>query len=102
MSLLVLAVDMPQVTVALLQELLQYSDSTGCGAVFRGSYGYEPLCAVYPPAALPLLRESLSGGNLKLQTFVQRAVDAKMLHVIPLSNAQETLFLNLNTPADLP
>lgn len=102
MPLLVLAVDMPQVTLPVLRDLLQQSTLDGSGAVFRGSHGYEPLCAVYPPSVLPLLRDSLAAGNLRLQTFVQRAVDAKMLHVIPLSKEQEPHFLNLNSPADLP
>ena len=37
-----------------------------------------------------------------MQSFVQRAVDSGMLRVIPLSKEQEALFLNVNTPADLP
>jgi molybdopterin-guanine dinucleotide biosynthesis protein A len=97
MSVLVLGVDMPHIPVPLLREL----HHTDAGAVFQGAHGYEPLCAVYPVAALALLRDSLAQGNLRLQTFVQIAVDAGHLRVIPLSKQQEALFLNLNTPADL-
>jgi molybdopterin-guanine dinucleotide biosynthesis protein A len=101
--LLVLAVDMPGVTVALLRELIgQSAVATATkGAVFRGSHGYEPLCAMYPAAVLPLLEDSLARGNLRLQVFVQQAVDAGLMHVIPLSKEQEALFLNLNAPTDL-
>jgi molybdopterin-guanine dinucleotide biosynthesis protein A len=102
MPLLALAVDMPRVTVPLLRELVQAGATREQGAVFLGEHGYEPLCAIYPPEALPLLQESLAGGNLRLQAFVQQAVDAGLLRVIPLSKEQEALFLNVNTPADIP
>jgi molybdopterin-guanine dinucleotide biosynthesis protein A len=100
-ALLVLAVDMPHVTVPLLRELVQQSTATNEGAVFHGAYGYEPLCAVYPVAALPLLQDSLAQGNLRLQVFVQQVVDAGLMRVIPLSKEREALFFNLNTPSDL-
>jgi molybdopterin-guanine dinucleotide biosynthesis protein A len=102
--LLVLAVDMPHVTVALLRELFEQSAVAAAtkGAVFHGTHGYEPLCAKYPAAVLPLLEDSLARGNLRLQVFVQQAVDAGLMRVIPLSKAQEALFFNLNTPTDLP
>jgi molybdopterin-guanine dinucleotide biosynthesis protein A len=99
---LALAVDLPHVTVALLRELMTQGADPGKGVVYEGTHGFEPLCAVYPAASLPLLRESLVQGNLRMQRFVQCAVEAGMLRVIPLSKEQEALFLNLNTPADLP
>lgn len=101
LPVLALAVDMPRVTAPLLREILQYGHEGGCGAVFRSAHGYEPLCALYPREVLPLLRESLAQGNRRMQAFVQRAVDANLLHVIPLSDEREALFFNLNTPADL-
>jgi molybdopterin-guanine dinucleotide biosynthesis protein A len=101
LPVLALAVDMPHVTVALLRELLDLSIGTTFGVVFHGADGYEPLCALYPPAALPLLRGSLARGNLRMQAFVQDAVDAGLLRVIPLSKGREAHFISLNTPADL-
>jgi molybdopterin-guanine dinucleotide biosynthesis protein A len=101
MPLLALAVDMPHVSVSLLQELRQQSDIPDQGAVFRGAHGFEPLCAVYPHATLPLLTQSIADGNFRLQDFVQRAVDTGLLRAIPLSKEREALFFNLNTPADL-
>jgi molybdopterin-guanine dinucleotide biosynthesis protein A len=100
-ALLVLAVDMPRVTVPLLRELVQQDAAAVQGAVFQGTHGYEPLCAVYPVAALPLLEDSLAQGNFRLQVFVQQAVDAGLMRVIPLSKEREALFFNLNTPTDL-
>ncbi|MFZ4764711.1 MAG: molybdenum cofactor guanylyltransferase, partial [Roseimicrobium sp.] len=100
MPLLILAVDMPMASVALLQTLLENYRS-GCGTIFCGENGYEPLCALYPMEILPLARESLASGNLRMQTFAQRAVDAGCLRAIPLAKDLEELFFNLNTPADL-
>jgi molybdopterin-guanine dinucleotide biosynthesis protein A len=103
MPLLALAVDMPQVTASLLRELVAFDVAApASGAVFRGAQGYEPLCALYPPEVLPLLQEAITEGNLRMQSFVQRAVDSGMLRAIPLSKEQEALFLNVNTPADIP
>lgn len=102
MPLLALAVDMPHVTVAFLREMIRLAARTERGVIYQGSHGYEPLCAVYPPAVLPLLRQTLEEGNLRLQVFAQQAVEGGWLNVIPLSKEQEGFFLNLNTPADLP
>ena len=99
---LALAVDMPHVTIPLLEEIVTLSRSGTCGVIFRGAHGYEPLCACYPYSTLPLLQEVLTEGNLRLQDFAGRAVDAGLLHVIPLSKEREALFLNLNSPSDLP
>jgi molybdopterin-guanine dinucleotide biosynthesis protein A len=101
MPVLALAVDMPHVSESILHELIRESSLPRMGAVFQAEHGYEPLCAIYPLGALDLLRDSLAQGNLRLQTFVQTAADAGLLHAIPLSKEQEALFLNLNTPADL-
>jgi molybdopterin-guanine dinucleotide biosynthesis protein A len=100
MPVLALAVDMPHVTVGLLREVAGHG-AVDSGAVFQGSHGFEPLCAMYPAGALPLLYECLEEGNLRMQSFVQRAVEEGLLRAIPLSKEQEALFLNLNTPADL-
>ncbi len=99
---LALAVDMPAVTVALLEELLAEAELPEVGAVYRGEEAYEPLCAAYPERMLPLLREAMAAGNFRLQDVVQRAVEEAMLRVIPLSKEREALFFNVNTPADLP
>lgn len=101
LPVLALAVDMPRVNVPMLREILRRGNGTGCGVIFRGAHGYEPLCALYPPAVLRLLRESLAQDNRRMQAFVQCAVDAGLLRVIPLSKEQEALCFNLNSPADL-
>jgi molybdenum cofactor guanylyltransferase len=100
--LIVIAVDMPYVTVAFLQQIVSHSLQSGRGLVFKSANGYEPLCALYPVSVLPLLDHCLATQNFRLQDFVQQAVDQHLLEVLPLSLEQETFFLNLNSPHDLP
>lgn len=101
MPVLALAVDMPGVTVAFMREMRRRFEESGRGVVFRTPRGWEPMCTVYPPGVLPLLHEALMRHELRLQTFIQSAVNTGLLDVIPLSKGQETFFFNLNTPADL-
>lgn len=93
LPLLVLAVDMPDITVDFLQIMLSHRR----GIVFQSDRGFEPLCAVYPPEVLPLFAR-----HSRLQTFAQEAVDLGLLHLEALTPSQKTAFLNLNFPADLP
>ncbi|MEY4484981.1 MAG: hypothetical protein RL693_2433 [Verrucomicrobiota bacterium] len=102
MPVLALAVDMPHVSAVFLCDLIAVSSSEDGGVIFHGPHGYEPLCALYPVAILPLLQEAIARGNFRFQSLVQNAVDAGLLTVIPLTPDQENLFFNLNTPADLP
>ncbi len=99
MPVLALAVDMPHVSVAFLRVLIALGTSADKGIIYHGTHGYEPLCALYPVAILPLLQETIAAGNFRFQSLVQKAVDAGWLTVIPLT--QEKLFFNLNSPADL-
>jgi len=101
LPLLTLAVDMPHMTSAFLKQLVMESYVSSSGVVFYGPHGYEPLCAVYPLAALPLLHDCVVTEEFGLQNCLQRAVDAKLMRVIPLSPEQEAYFFNLNTPQDL-
>lgn len=99
MPVLVLAVDMPHVSVAFLRDLIAMSSSATRGVIYHGTHGYEPLCALYPSSTLPLLHEAIAQGNFRFQSLVQKAVDAGLLMVVPMT--QEKLFFNLNSPADL-
>ena len=83
--LLVLAVDLPRMTADYLRTLLD-------GAVPRG----QPLCAVYPREAAPLADNCES-----MQQFASRCAAAGLVRLLDVSPADEHLFFNLNTPADL-
>jgi molybdopterin-guanine dinucleotide biosynthesis protein A len=71
---LVLAVDLPRMTVEALRELVAASTAE-CGAVWRGAHGWEPLCAVYPKATGAVAFEAArAAGRLSLQALIERGV----------------------------
>ena len=89
--LLVLAVDMPWMTIEFLR------DQILPGGFFRGPHGFEALCAVYEPAMLPVLQEALRQKQLALQRVIEKASPA----IHELSIEDESFFRNANTQADL-
>jgi molybdopterin-guanine dinucleotide biosynthesis protein A len=98
---LLLAVDLPLVTVALLLSLAERSP--GWDAVVpTPPDGPQPLCAVYGPACLPALRRRAGEGELKMTAFWP---EARVLEVPPSDLARfgdpSALFLNVNRPGDL-
>jgi molybdopterin-guanine dinucleotide biosynthesis protein A len=102
LPLLVLAVDMPAITPGfLLSWLSEGLANPGCGLVFTGDHGFEPLCALYPPEILPLLQDAVATGNFRLQALLTTAVEAGIM--LPVQPAPHALphFLNLNRPSDL-
>lgn len=71
---LVLACDMPQITVPLLRELLAERDAEAAATCWQGQDGQpEPLCAVYEPATLAAFqRFVLSGGSASPRDWLAR------------------------------
>lgn len=96
LPLLVLAVDMPCVTTTFLKSMIE----SGEGMVCRGPEGFEPLCAVYPVNALPLMHTALQDGSLKMQTVVEQLVAEGLMKVRDLQPAELPLFFNANTPEE--
>lgn len=98
---LFLAVDLPDVPVALLEHLA--SLAPGWDAVVPSSpSGLEPLCAVYAPACLEPARRLLAAGR-NAMTGLVASVRAR---VVPASEIAAfgdpaRLFRNLNAPSDL-
>ncbi len=99
--LAVLAVDLPRMTPDFLRSLLALCAPMG-GVVAMADSFYEPLAAVYPEAFLPLADAYLARGELSLQRVVASAVATGMLRERPLTPDEQSLFLNVNTPGDLP
>ena len=89
--LLVLAVDMPWMTVEFLREHILP------GGFFRGPHGFEALCAVYEPAMLPTMQKALAERRLALQ----RVIEACQPRVHDLSEEHAPFFRNANTPEEL-
>ena len=91
MPLLVLAVDMPWMTVECLREHILP------GGFFRGPHGFEALCAVYEPAMLQNMKNALAERLLALQ----HVIEACHPRVRELTAEIVGYFHNANTAEDL-
>jgi len=91
MPLLVLAVDMPWMTVEFLRERVVP------GGFFRGPHGLEALCAVYELEMLPTMQTALGEHRLALQ----RLIEACQPCVHELREEDAGFFRNANTPEEL-
>jgi molybdopterin-guanine dinucleotide biosynthesis protein A len=95
--LLVLAVDMPHMTLGTLQWLLA---RPGAGVVPRLNERLEPLAAVYPATALPLLRELLRAGRNAAREFVEQAVRQGLVTLVDVPPGQAADFMNCNSSSE--
>jgi len=69
---LVLAVDMPRVSLNVLQNLIRQRDSSAIATVHCHADGViEPLCAIWEPSASALIREELEHGRGSLRAVAQ-------------------------------
>jgi molybdopterin-guanine dinucleotide biosynthesis protein A len=100
MPLLVLAVDMARMTEAFLQSMAGTGAGDGGGVICRTDDGLEPLCALYPPDALPLLRDAVREGCLRMRTVAERLVATGRMRVRRLLPEEVPLFFNANTPEE--
>jgi molybdopterin-guanine dinucleotide biosynthesis protein A len=97
---LIVALDMPDVTVSFLEYLLQTAESAEADVVLpiQPDGREQPLCAVYRTAAASLLRAQMKAGNAK----IIRALEAlRVLELQPHEYAEfgaQNLFRNLNHP----
>ncbi len=98
--LLVLAVDLPTMTVEFLQRLRR-----GCaentGAIPRLDGSLEPLAAFYPKALQPLAKTLLCAGKNAVAGFAQRCVQTGHAQFFDLPAGDIKIFANWNSPADL-
>ncbi|MFK5923802.1 MAG: formate dehydrogenase accessory sulfurtransferase FdhD [Verrucomicrobiota bacterium] len=99
--LLVLAVDLPQISPAYLHHLIKQAEQSGQGVVPRSGRYWEPLAAVYPRSLLPKIKTHLAAGQLSLQKFIQQCVDEELLIERKITDSEKPLFSNLNTQQDL-
>ena len=99
--LLVMAIDLPSMRPDHLLKLYHLA-GPGCGVIPRNGDDLEPLCAIYPRAALALAEESLRGPRASLQDFGQKLQISCEAIFYDLSPAEKLMYLNMNTPADIP
>lgn len=98
--LLVLAVDLPDITSAWFRRLLNHcSAQQGCAAIVGGRW--EPLAAAYPQCLLRRFNKHLANGDLSLQHLLNDARTAGQMKALELAEESKNMFRNLNTPDDL-
>src|SRR5690606_15047972 len=68
---LTLAVDMPLVDRALLDELVAARDPSACATAFHHDGVVEPLCTIWEPMARGPLLERLAVGDASLRRFLE-------------------------------
>lgn len=98
---LVLAVDMPDMTSAALRRLLERC-AAGVGVVPRVHHRVEPLAAIYPKAAAPLAVDLLQRQLRAARTFAEQCSHASLVAVHDVEATDWKCFANWNSPTDLP
>jgi len=100
---LMIAVDMPLLTVPLLSYLADRArQSDAVVAVPKSGGRFQPLCAVYRPAFVDVAERSLQAGKNKIDPLFAQ-VKTLVIEGTELTQAgfSPDLFRNVNTPADL-
>lgn len=92
---LVVACDMPGLSLDLLRELIRRTHRcrSRCVAPVTDT-GFEPLCAVYKRTALPQVRAAIAEGRLKMRELLP------LLGTAPVAGLDPAWFRNVNTPAE--
>ncbi len=92
---LAVAVDMPFLSEATLRYLIDHRDPAACATAFRNpeTGRPEPVCAIYEPRILPLLREAKAKGRYSLMLL--RDVPIRLVEPV---RAEE--LRNINDPDD--
>ena len=96
-SWLVLACDLPNVDGATLDFLLRHRSSTAPATAFRSSHDGlpEPLCAIYTPAARPIVEKFVADGIVCPRKMLIRSATKLLDQPAPAA------LDNVNTPQDL-
>jgi len=99
---LMLAVDMPFVTAALVKFLLDKSaETTAVVTVPRTSRGLQPLCAVYRRAFAPIAEKAIRAGNYRIDaSFANLEPQIITQQELAAAGFAEENFFNVNTPED--
>jgi molybdopterin-guanine dinucleotide biosynthesis protein A len=95
---LLLACDLPQLQVKVLQGWVTGLEKTGEEAIAllpRQAKGWEPLCGFYRRQCLPILTKYINEGGRSFQGWLAQ----HPVQELPVSNSQ--VLFNCNTPADL-
>ena len=96
---LVLAIDMPAMTVATLAKILSTCTSNSGGVPVDGDR-LQPLAAAYPKRSLALAKSRLAEGDFSMHGFVNRAITEKFMQPLPIEAQDLSCFVNWNEPSD--
>jgi molybdenum cofactor guanylyltransferase len=96
---IVLAVDLPQMSEAYLRRLLPRS-SDACGVVPLLEGFFQPLSAVYPRAAAGDAAKQLGEPDRSLQRLMRRLIDQNTMRSVPVAGIDRPCFRNLNAATD--
>jgi molybdenum cofactor guanylyltransferase len=95
--LLILAVDLPQMTTQFAQELLDVRQP-GKGVLPIIGSRFEPLIALYPRRALFVAERRMGSGRYRMQELAQELVSTGLSMAYSVRPEDVPLFLNWNTP----
>ena len=98
--LMVLGIDLPQITPALLREEWLGRMAAGRGVFLRSAIGFEPLVALYHPTMLRPMRDALDAGRLSLQSVITECVDLGLALDVPATPKIAAALGNVNTPEE--
>ena len=89
---LAVAIDLPNVSVEVLQELISHRDARKLATCFFDSAAnaVEPLLTIWEPAARPLLAANADSGNISPRSFLQ----GHDINVV--FGMDESVFINVN------
>ena len=98
--LLVLAVDMPAMSAALLGRLIACCTEIS-GAIPRTKDGVEPLAAIYPKSAMDRLTLELGRGKTPgARWFADECVALGLARFVEVTEAESGCFASCNSPED--
>jgi molybdenum cofactor guanylyltransferase len=96
---LMLAVDMPAMSTAMLSKILgNCSGTSGCVPV--DDHGFQPLAAAYPKSVQGLAEECLRNGEFSVQAFAKRALAERLVQSLRIEREEQSYFANWNRPSD--
>lgn len=98
--LLVLAVDLPCLTTAVLRVLLEHCTAQ-IGAIPRVNGQIESLAAFYPRAAHQTVVAHLTAGRNAVRDFAQGCVTQSLAEFVDMPDQASSAFANWNIPDDL-
>jgi molybdopterin-guanine dinucleotide biosynthesis protein A len=98
---LILAVDMPDMTSAVLRQLMGRC-AAEVGVVPRVNRRIEPLAAFYPKCAASIAADLLKRDLRAVRNFAEHCRQAGLVTIQDVPEADAHCFANWNSPTDLP